>query len=127
MRRRVKTISVNLSLFVYLNFMNKLKFNVKKLNNTLTVQIFYNVQNHQTFNSEERLVNLANGRVYTLFFYTYIISLWFDPSWDRTPDPVSAAVSLEKAIYLSPCLGAGCEFLALFIFSGSWQGSCITN
>ena len=58
---------------------------------------------------------------------TYIISLWFDPSWDRTPDPVSAAVSLEKAIYLSPCLGAGCEFLALFIFSGSWQGSCITN
>ena len=51
--------------------MNKLKFNDKKHNNSLTVQIFYNVQNHQTFNSEERLVNSANGRVYTLFFYIH--------------------------------------------------------
>ena len=46
--------------------MNKLKFKVllkikikNKNNNTSTVKIFYNLQNHPTFHSEERLVNLA--------------------------------------------------------------------
>ena len=34
----------------------------KNKNNTLTVHIFYNLQNHPTFLSDERLVNWARGR-----------------------------------------------------------------
>ena len=41
--------------------MNKLKFNGKK-NNSLTVQIFFNLQNHPTFQSKEWLVILVRGR-----------------------------------------------------------------
>ena len=33
-----------------------------KKNKTLSVQIFLNLQNHPTFQSEERLANLARGR-----------------------------------------------------------------
>ena len=55
---------VDLSLFVLLyntNFMKNLKFNYlffspKTKNNLLTVHIFYNLLNHPTFYSEERLV-----------------------------------------------------------------------
>ena len=65
-----RTIFVDLSLFVLhynTNFMNKLEFNVKKkkfkpINNTLIVQIFYNLQNHPTIHTEERLVIPAKGR-----------------------------------------------------------------
>ena len=48
--------------------MHKLKFNIKKItklktkNNSLTVNTFFNLQNHPTFHSEERLVNLERGR-----------------------------------------------------------------
>ena len=59
--------------------MNKLTFNdlkkVKTKDYTWTVQIFYNLQNHPTFHSEERLVNLARGRgglcysIYILLVY----------------------------------------------------------
>ena len=45
--------------------MKKLNFNdLKKTNNKnyfLTVQFFFNLQNHPTFLSEERLVNLVRG------------------------------------------------------------------
>ena len=62
-------ISVDLSLLGLLNntnFINNLKFNdflkTKNQNNSLTVQIFINLQNHPTFHSEERLVILVSGR-----------------------------------------------------------------
>ena len=35
---------------------------LKTKNNLLTVHIFFNLQNHPTFQTEERLVNLVNGR-----------------------------------------------------------------
>ena len=53
-------------------------------NNTLTVRIFYNLQNPPTFHSEERLVNLARGRecfvglsIYTvlLVYNSYLLIL----------------------------------------------------
>ena len=33
-----------------------------KQNNLLTVDIFFNLQNHPAFHSEERLVNLVRGK-----------------------------------------------------------------
>ena len=58
--RRGKNISVYFSLFfLNLNFIIILS---KKNNNSLTVQIFYNLQNLATFHSEERLVNSERGR-----------------------------------------------------------------
>ena len=46
--------------------MNKLKFDdslkLQMKNNSLIVQQFFNLQNHPTFHSEERLVNLERGR-----------------------------------------------------------------
>ena len=51
-----------------------LKFNDK--NNSLTVQIFFNLQNHPTFHSKERLVDLVRGRecfvgLSVFFVYAY--------------------------------------------------------
>ena len=86
-RRRGENISVDLSLFVLLynaNFMNKLKFyDLKKKanNNSLTVHIIFNLQNHPTFRLEERLVKLARGREcfaglsVLLVYEGYILSL----------------------------------------------------
>ena len=72
LRRRGGNNYVDLSLFVLLynivhtNFMKKLEFNYLKkwLNKKLllTVHIFYNLQSHHTFHSEERLVNLLSRR-----------------------------------------------------------------
>ena len=43
----------------------------------MIVQIFFfNLQNSPTFHSEERLVNLARGRVCFVVLSIYIISLW---------------------------------------------------
>ena len=45
--------------------MNKLKVSDKKNynnNNSLTVHILFTQQNHPTFHSEERLINLERGR-----------------------------------------------------------------
>ena len=75
--RRGGNVSVDLSSFVLLynkNFMNELKFNDK--NNSLTVQIFFNLQNHPTFHSKERLVDLVRGRecfvgLSVFFVYAY--------------------------------------------------------
>ena len=65
--RRGENIYVDLCIFVWLklhhftNFVNNLKFNdffknkKNKKQNTLTVKIFYNLQGHPTFHSEERL------------------------------------------------------------------------
>ena len=55
------TISVDLSLFglhYYTNIMNKYKLK----NNSLTVKSFYNLHNHPTFHSGERLAFLGRGR-----------------------------------------------------------------
>ena len=61
LRRRGGNISVELSSFVLIsntNFMKKLKFNDNKLKMfSPTVKISFNLQNHPTFYSEERLVN----------------------------------------------------------------------
>ena len=70
MRRRGGTISVDLSLFVLLFYTNFLNTNLKSIikknyNNTLTVYIFFHLQNHPTFRSEERLVNLVGGAKYS--------------------------------------------------------------
>ena len=48
----------------YTNFEKNFFFKTiyKSKNNSLTVQIFFNPQNHPTFDSEERLVNLVRGR-----------------------------------------------------------------
>ena len=46
--------------------MNKFKFNdlkkTKNKNNWLTIQIFFNLQNHPIFHSKEKLVNIVRGR-----------------------------------------------------------------
>ena len=61
-------IFLKICLCLYItNFKNKLKFNdflkTKKNKNTqLTVQIFFNLQNHPSFHSQERLVNLVRRR-----------------------------------------------------------------
>ena len=75
--RRGGNVSVDLSSFVLLynkNFTNELKFNDK--NNSLTVQIFFNLQNHPTFHSKERLVDIVRGRecfvgLSVFFVYAY--------------------------------------------------------
>ena len=68
LRSRGGNISEDLSLFYFAyntNFINKLKFNdLKTIKNTnsMTVQVFFNLQNHPTFHSEERVVNFVRGR-----------------------------------------------------------------
>ena len=70
LRMRGGYISVDWPVFVLLyntNFKNKLKFNyfcinLKTKNNSLTAQFVFNLQNHPTFKTEERLVNLVGGR-----------------------------------------------------------------
>ena len=42
--------------------LNSMIFFIKKFKNSLTVHIFYNLQNHSTFHSVERLVNLVRRR-----------------------------------------------------------------
>ena len=39
-----------------------IKIKLKSKNNPLTVQLFYDLQNHPTFHSKERLVNLVRLR-----------------------------------------------------------------
>ena len=82
-RRRNGKMSVNLSLFVLLyntNFMNKLTvysiicYNLKKFID-LPVQFFFNLQNHPTCHSGERLVNLEGGR--ECFVGLSILLQWF--------------------------------------------------
>ena len=75
-------MSVDLSLFVLhynTNLMNKLKLNdflkTTSKNNSLTVQILVHLQNHPTFHSEERLVNLHSERKRVLCWSISIISL----------------------------------------------------
>ena len=81
MRRRGGTISVDLYLFVLFiiqTSQTNLKFNdFKKIlkNNALIIQIFYNLQNHPTFRSEERLVNLARGRECFVCLYTLLVKI----------------------------------------------------
>ena len=67
--RRIGNVSLDLSLIDFLyntNFMNKLKFKkkfkLKTKNISSSVQFFFNLQNHPTFHSEQRLVNLERGR-----------------------------------------------------------------
>ena len=68
MRKRGGTISVDLALFVIrynTNFMNKLKLNAflnHKQKYYIDCTNFSNLQNHPTFHSEEKLVNLVRGR-----------------------------------------------------------------
>ena len=79
----LRRIAGNLFLYVLLyntNLLNKLKFNTffKKLltNNSLTVQLFFIVQNYPTVHSEERLANLVRGReCFVGLSILYIISL----------------------------------------------------
>ena len=70
------------SLFVLLyntNFMNKLKFNdILKTKNDkqfidCTVHIFFNLQNHPTLHSEERLVNLEKEREYFVGLFLLLV------------------------------------------------------
>ena len=68
-QRRGGTISVVFYRFVLCYNSNFIKktfiqrfFLFKTKNNTWNVQIFYNLQNHPTFRSEEWLVNLGRGK-----------------------------------------------------------------
>ena len=97
LRRRSRNISVDLSLFVLLyntDFMNKLKFNdflkLKKLLNSLTVQIFFNLRNHPTFNSEKRLVNLKRGRECSVGLSMLLVYM-------PLPEPKSQSLTREKS------------------------------
>ena len=72
---------------------------LKTKNNSLTVQIFFNLQNHSTFHSEERLVKLARGRecfVGLSILLVYMISRvrsivrGTTPCRPSTPGPTSA-------------------------------------
>ena len=80
-RKRDLNISVDLSLFVLIHNINyKLtNFNsiiFKKIcteNNSLTVQIFSNLQSHPYFHSEERLVNLVRGRECFVGLYILLV------------------------------------------------------
>ena len=58
--RRGKNISVYIFFFFFKFKLHNHTF--KKNNNSLTVQILYNLQNLATFHSEERLVNSERGR-----------------------------------------------------------------
>ena len=58
-------------------------FCAKTKKNSLTVQIFNHLQNHPTFHSEERLVNLKYEEESALLVYS-IISLWFNSTQTKT-------------------------------------------
>ena len=80
---RGRTIAVVLLVLLYnTNFMNIIKFDdfskIKNKNKSLIVQIFYNLKNHPSFHSEERLVNgqLISKRKRVLCWSINNISLW---------------------------------------------------
>ena len=93
-------ISVDLSMFVLLyntNFLNKLQFNdLKNPKNLLAITKILNLQNHPTFQSEERLVELRK-RKRVLCWSISIISLWWSLTWVMRQSP-------PHLVYLAPLL-----------------------
>ena len=117
----------DLSLFVLLyntNFTNKLKFKETK-NNSLTVHIFYNLQNHPTFHSKERWGPTQQEEESALLVYLHLFCplaffIYFSPIFIKSVvygtlptgifDSVIIACSLES---ISLGLVQGCKAMVL--------------